>query len=211
MTELFEPNERNKRAYDRFLQLWNNERYSPIVLPREQEVLETVKEYLSMSQKRITTYDRVHRDMLHLHMERLRFIFEDYVRLRLAKLSDRPFIYIQTELQQHLTANEQDAARSFLDLSLQMLNTTVFEPIRSLLSNHAIELDPEASFQRELQETLNRQLILLRSKVVIVRFLQATTITSYDTEIAVAKNDQFAIHFDAVEDHIIKGSAVLIG
>lgn len=211
MTGLLEASGQNKRTYDRFLQLWNNERYSPIVLPREQNVLDTVKEYLSMSQNRMAACDRVHKDMLHLHIERLRFIFEDYVRLRLAKLSDRPFLYLQTDLQKYLTENEQDAARSFLDLSLQMLDTTVFQPIRGLLSSHATELDPEVSFQRELRETLNRQLTLLRSKVVVVRFLQATTITSFDTETAVAKNDQLAVHFDAVEDHIIKGSAVLIG
>lgn len=53
MAGLLEASEQNKRAYDRFLQLWNNERYSPIVLPREQEVLDTVKEYLSKSQDRI--------------------------------------------------------------------------------------------------------------------------------------------------------------
>ncbi|ESU35771.1 Hypothetical protein DHA2_9477 [Giardia duodenalis] len=211
MAGLLEASERNKRAYDRFLQLWNNERYSPIVLPREQEVLDTVKEYLSKSQDRIAMYDKVHRDMVHLHMERLRFIFEDYVRLRLSKLSDKPFLYMQTELQKYLTENEQDAARAFLELSHQLLNTTIFQPIKAILSNHATELDPEASFQKELRETLSRQLILLRSKVVVVRFLQATTITSFDTETVVAIDDQLAVHFDAVEDHVIKGSAVLVG
>lgn len=211
MAGLLEASERNKRAYDRFLQLWNNERYSPIVLPREQEVLDIVKEYLSKHQDRIVMHDKVHRDMVHLHMERLRFIFEDYVRLRLSKLSDKPFLYMQTELQKYLTENEQDAARAFLELSHQLLSTTIFQPIKAILSSHATELDPEASFQKELRETLNRQLILLRSKVVVVRFLQATTVTSFDTETVVAKDDQLAIHFDAVEDHIIKGSAVLIG
>lgn len=65
--------------------------------------------------------------------------------------------------------------------------------------------------KKELRETLSRQLILLRSKVVVVRFLQATTITSFDTETVVAVDDQLAVHFDAVEDHVIKGSAVLVG
>lgn len=211
MTGLLEANEQNKRAYDRLLQLWNNERYSPIVLPREQGILDTVKKYLSTSQARMNTYDKVHRDMVHLHMERLRYIFEDYVRLRLSKLSDKPFLYMQTELQKYLTENEQDAAKAFLELSLQLLNTTVFQPIRAMLSSHATELDPEASFQKELRETLNRQLVLLRSKVVVVRFLQDATITSFDTETVVARDDQLAVHFDAVEDHVINGSAVLVG
>lgn len=211
MAGLLEANEQNKRAYDRLLQLWNNERYSPIVLPREQGILDTVKKYLSTSQARMNTYDKVHRDMVHLHMERLRYIFEDYVRLRLSKLSDKPFLYMQTELQKYLTENEQDAAKAFLELSLQLLNTTVFQPIRAMLSSHATELDPEASFQKELRETLNRQLVLLRSKVVVVRFLQDATITSFDTETVVARDDQLAVHFDAVEDYVINGSAVLVG
>lgn len=209
--------EARRAVYDSLYTWWQNECYSPVVLPMQIDILNEAYSFLRRADavKRDPGVSATIRDLLELQIQRVSFVITDYFRARSRKLTENPHMYSEASWSEVLTPNELEFVAGLRGLVEESLEEQVFSRI-AVRGRRDFRVGSTAYslvelYKKKLYSSLIAQRAQIENSFVIFQAISPCEITVNEDRMYLSEGAQYVVQFGVVKDLVLSGTGRLVG